>query len=159
VTSPGARAAYHLWMARAEAPDGTVYVVHIRWLPWGPKVRVRTWRLGLDSLQLLPFDGDEFGIFFSVLLFLLLIPVVLFLLPVVVLLAELAVLALIFAGLLLMRFAFGAPWFVDVRDVRTGELTAFRVDGYERAKQVCRDLLWALERGPLTSPPPGATLV
>jgi hypothetical protein len=146
-------------MARAEGPDGTIYVVHIRWLPWGPKVRVRTWRLGVDALQLLPFDGDEFGILFGLLALLLFVPLVLLLLPVVIFVVELALLGVVIGGLLLLRFAFGAPWFVDVRDVRTGELTAFRVDGYGRAKQVRADLLWALERGPLKRPPPGATLV
>jgi hypothetical protein len=145
-------------MARAEGPDGSVYVVHIRWLPWGPKIRVRTLRLGVDSLQLLPFDGDEFGILFGLFLILLLIPLVLLLLPVLVLVAELAVLLTIVAVLALMRFALGAPWIVDVRDVRTGERTSFKVDGFARAKQVRADLVYALERGPLRSPPPGATL-
>jgi hypothetical protein len=145
-------------MARAEAPDGSVYVVHIRWLPWGPKIRVRTFRLGIDSLQLLPFDGDEFGVLFGVFLVLLLVPLVLLLLPVLVLVVELALLAVVIAVLLLLRFAFGTPWIVDVRDVRTGERTSFRVEGFARAKQVRADLVYALERGPLRSPPPGATL-
>ena len=115
-----------------------MYVVHIRWLPWGPKIRVRTFRLGVDSLQFLPFDGDEFGVLFGLFLVLLLVPLVLLLLPVLVLLIELAILAAVIAVLLLLRFAFGAPWIVDVRDVRTGERTSFKVEGFARAKQVAR---------------------
>ena len=145
-------------MARVEGPDGSVYVVHIRWLPWGPKIRVRTFRLGVDSLQFLPFDGDEFGVLFGLFLVLLLVPLVLILLPILVLLIEIAIVAAVVAVLLLMRFAFGAPWIVDVRNVRTGERTSFKVDGFARAKQVRADLVYALERGPLRSPPPGATL-
>lgn len=146
-------------MARVLSPDGTVYVVHIRWLPWEPRIRVRTWDTGFDILSGLPIDGDEFGIMLAFLLVLLVIPLVIVLLPVIVLAIELALLGLVIGGLLLMRFAFGAPWLVDVRTVATGERTTFKVDGYARAKQVRADLVYALERGPLRSAPPGATPV
>ena len=155
--APGSRCCNDRCVAKAKGPDGTVYAVTIRWLPWTPKVRVRTWRLGIESLQIFP-DALEFAFFAGLFLALLLIPVVLLLLPFVVLVIELAVLVVVVGTLVVWRFISADPWLVDVRTIGTGERTTFKVVGLQRARQVRSDLVFALERGPLRSAPPGATL-
>ncbi len=98
------------------------YRVKVRWLPWRPRVRSRSYEWA-DLVSFLDLDlpgalGVILGIIALVLFVVLILPIAFFVL-------ELVAVVVVLALVLVLRFVFRRPWIVDVIDRVESTVTSY----------------------------------